>query len=525
MRVPRGLMVCWIAAALAVGFAGTSAAAERAKPQRAGDTVDVEIKIVPFYAVDAEGNPVFDLKPEEVELKVGGKVVPTDTFDSYSMEPTAPKEASVPSRHVLFLFDAAFSSPRGLQAAQRTAEGLVKQVPAGDRLYLLTNDTRTGFEQKLGPVHANPKGKDQLLRAIRGITPNVQANDLDIKEDMGPTAIGSGKRDNVDKPSSQVAYLWDLAEGHMRSEYQSIAFDLADSLERLAAEMARISGPKLLLVFSQGVDDRLYFAGDDGFAVGSTDAIQMDSRRLTPMLGKFQGPLRALMDSGTQTVFVNGDPRSFNAASPLRHMATETGALYFEGNNIAEIGKRVAASTAAYYEAGVYLGADFPARAAVEVAVRRPGVKAWAPAGMRVRDVYSNLSATEKRRLVVDLVAAGPEAKGRSQVRLQVADLGGQVLSRPDAKKRQLRYQAAWPPEVSGRKMDMYNVALAPARRGKEPEVLRFDHWADAQPGVETFEVAIEKKDDLVWGLVAVDPETGRAWVRRLHLQGEKAKR
>ena len=36
-----------------------------------GETIDVEIKIVPFYAVDDKGRPVHDLRPEEVELRIG----------------------------------------------------------------------------------------------------------------------------------------------------------------------------------------------------------------------------------------------------------------------------------------------------------------------------------------------------------------------------------------------------------------------------------------------------------------------
>ncbi len=52
----------------------------------AGDTVNVEVKIVPFYAADAQGNPVYDLRPEEIELRVGGAPVPIESFDRYAIQ-------------------------------------------------------------------------------------------------------------------------------------------------------------------------------------------------------------------------------------------------------------------------------------------------------------------------------------------------------------------------------------------------------------------------------------------------------
>ena len=86
------------------------------EPRRGGgETVDVEIKMIPFYAVDAQGQPVYDLRPDEVELRVGGKPVPLDTLDGYPMTAASPegapsKRVAPPSRRVVFQFDTAFSS-------------------------------------------------------------------------------------------------------------------------------------------------------------------------------------------------------------------------------------------------------------------------------------------------------------------------------------------------------------------------------------------------------------------------------
>ena len=50
-------------------------------PSAGGETVEVDIRIVPFCAVDAAGKPISDLRQDEVELRIGGRAVAIDTLD------------------------------------------------------------------------------------------------------------------------------------------------------------------------------------------------------------------------------------------------------------------------------------------------------------------------------------------------------------------------------------------------------------------------------------------------------------
>ncbi|HWN41973.1 MAG TPA: hypothetical protein VNW71_07100, partial [Thermoanaerobaculia bacterium] len=112
-----------------------------------GDTVNVEIKIVPFYAVDEQGKPVLDLKQEEIEVRIDGKPVPIDTFDAFAKtgetttisnegSPETPASAPAPTldkpqkaarRHVVLFFDMAFSNIRGFESGRKFAEKMVKE--------------------------------------------------------------------------------------------------------------------------------------------------------------------------------------------------------------------------------------------------------------------------------------------------------------------------------------------------------------------------------------------------------------
>jgi hypothetical protein len=281
--------------------AAVVAAPRRTAPKPAGDTVDVEIKIIPFYAVDAEGKPVWDLQSNEVELRVGGKPVSIDTFDAPAAPGGAERNGSnglrPASRHVIFLIDSAFTSPAGFRNSIHVARKLVEEVPAGDRLSLLAHSVARGLEKTLGPLPADRPGKARFLDALAKLTPEVRRLNVDPGADMPPLMLVQ-RRGEV--PPSQWSWQSDSMRDSGRSEYMAVARELAGSLDATAAELRRQRGAKLFLVFWQGLDPGLYFTGDmggsfvgEGYAVGK--------QRTSGLLLPFEGPLQALGDSGTMT--------------------------------------------------------------------------------------------------------------------------------------------------------------------------------------------------------------------------------
>ncbi len=529
-------------AALALAGVLILAAAARgeapAPPPRltSAETVNVEVKIVPFYAVDAEGNPVYDLRADEIELRTEGAPVTVESLDRYVIQAgRAGAEASpltpTPSRTVFFLFDLTFSTPNGFNTDKRLAANLVKSWPGGDRLFLVAHGTRGGLEKRLGPVPPDAEGKKELLAAIEALQPEIRRVELqdDPKIDYGPPSerAGHGKFSGS-APGSQMAAAYDGIQGTVRNEYHNVARDLASSLGDFAAELRRINGPKLLMLFSQGLDNDLYFLGSSGFKVGSDDSVEVDSRRAPPLVDRFRGPLAALAESGAVALFVNTDrsPEA-DADAVLRHMAQTTGGLYLEGRDSRDLEKRIAGSTTAYYEAAFRPAAPLLQRdsAAVQVVVRRPGVRVWAPAAVRTRESYSGLNDFEKRRMVIDLLAGGPTAqRAHSPVRLSVQTLAGRVIGQAVSGRPGLRFEATWPEELASRKLDVYNVLFAPPSPEGKGKVLRFDRReavAAAERGA--LETALEGDGSLVWGIVAVDPETQQAWLSRLVLAPQKA--
>jgi hypothetical protein len=507
------------------------------EPRRAGgETVDVEIKMIPFYALDAQGKPVYDLKRDEVELRVGGKPVALDTLDGYPMTAAEPpqgaqapgKAAAPPARHVFFFFDSAFSSATSFRNARLVADKLLGEVPARDRLYLLTHSAARGLEKKLGPTRADEPGKEKLRSEIAKLLPEVNRLSTDEGAGLPPVIQGKGGGRQADVPTSQFMGEINSMQGFARSEYEGVARQLAESLDAAAVDLRRLPGPKLLVIFWQGLDPELFFQGDMGMKPGTRASTSMGGQRFSGLMKHFTEPLRALADSGTMTVLVNAaapQQRGADNDGPLRQMAQTVGGYFATGGDPQEVERQVATATSAYYEAGFYVrGPRQASREPVEVVGHRPGVRAWAPATLKVRETYDGLTALEKRLLVLDLVAGGPEAqRARSAVRLDLRNLDGKVLGRPDADGgRRLRYVAAWPADLAKKELDVYNVTLAPpGPKENVPKVLQYDSRERGRPDATPLETALGKSDQVIWGIVAVEPGTGRAWYRRLELKGQ----
>jgi hypothetical protein len=463
---------------------------------------------------------------------VGGAPVPVESFDRYVIQGGRASAAAspltpAPSRSVFFLFDQTFSSPTGFNTDKRLAARMVQSWPGGDRLFLMTYGTGAGIQRKLGPVPPDAEGKRELLAAIEALRPEIRRLELqeDTKDDYGPPSQRAGRGQfSGAAPSDQRASLDDGIQGTVRNEYHSVARGFAGSLGDFASELRRISGPKLLVLFSQGPDSALYFQGSTGYKVGSDESVEVDSRRAPPLVDRFLQPLAALAESGTSLLFVNTDRgQDVDADAALRHMAQTTGGLYVEGRDPQSLEKRIAGSTTAYYEASFHPAAPLLERdsAAVEVVVRRPGVRAWAPAAVRTRESYQALSALQKRRLVIDLLSGGPAAqRAHSPVRLSVQPLPGRVVSQAAFGRPGLRFEAAWPADLATRRLDVYNVLFAPPTEGKKGKVLRFDaREALVAADRAAFDTVVEGDSSLVWGIVAVDPETQETWLGRLALR------
>jgi hypothetical protein len=334
-------------------------------------------------------------------------------------------------------------------------------------------------------------------------------------------------------PAAQNSALYMAVRTNSDAQLENNAVRLAESFQVLAEQFQRINEPKLMVFLSQGINNRLYWEGSDiALQFSTAPFAHINSKQFRGLHTLYEKPLQQLADTGTLSLFVNLDDKSRGAGvddSSMQHMARMSGGLYLGDVDPAVTNQRVASSTGAYYEAGFYLGdaGTRPSRSKVEVLVKRPGVRTWSAGTIKARETWRGLSENARRLLIVDLVEGDAEAqRARSSVRLDLRNLPGNVLGRSNAGKTMLRYEVGWPQELAGRKIDLYNVVIEPTRQAGSPNILRFDKQGTQVDGtVRNIDVEVPEKATFVWGIVAVEPATGKTWYRRFHLQGKQAQK
>ncbi|MCS7313725.1 MAG: hypothetical protein NZ742_12560, partial [Acidobacteria bacterium] len=348
-------------AALACWFGTVGLLWSQAPPTPRGEeTVEVHLQVIPFYAVDESGQPVLDLKPEEVQVFVDGKPYPIGHLDRYAFiqgmnsddsgglvdrggdpagasqslsDSTGKPQAGLnPSRrHVLLLFDLAFSSPRGFRISREVSLQTCERVLDSDLVYLLVFSGMKGLKRLWGPVSGRSRVCD-LLRTSLGLKWGVQrapSPDMDFSVEEGR---------NVEDVVSSAAELEDFvreAQTFSQWTYRNVAQRLAATFKQLAASLRPVQGPKLLIYFSQGVRNDIYFAAayaepvEQPIVPGQFPQLYGQDDRLGSSFfqREFEEAIRALAEAGVMVMVVNPEGYLMGADAPssgensLRHMA------------------------------------------------------------------------------------------------------------------------------------------------------------------------------------------------------------
>jgi len=135
--------------------------------------VQVSAQVVPIFAVDSKGNPVYDLKEEEILLYVNRKPYKILQFMNYQLEEeTEALEKKgetkreiirkVPERVNFIILDGISNSMSGVRNTKRLAVGIVKSGSPGDSFVILKASPRTGLKYVIGPE----KNKTKLTSGI-----------------------------------------------------------------------------------------------------------------------------------------------------------------------------------------------------------------------------------------------------------------------------------------------------------------------------------------------------------------------
>lgn len=310
------------------------------------DYVKVQARAVPVYAMDNSGNPVTDLKPEEIAFYVNGKKIQLDLFVRRGFESeissriqAAPAELkpAISERIVFLIIEPGKLELRNLNRLKEILKGLVMQGKAGDKFVILTFEGAGNIHVIAGP------------------------------EKAGEELIGK------------------IDEFKMPIIFQFRGYDTLEYMFHLFPQ------PKVVYLFLRG------------------EKIRMQPRSNISNVSSTQ-PLTDLLRKASAPVFtINlNDFSTPSQQILLKNVAEENGGRYLGSNKIPELIETIRRQENAYYEAIFDLSKVPEAkRYHVEINCLRPGVRIQTLTVISKTKEYSELSRFEKELLAADILSGG----------------------------------------------------------------------------------------------------------------------
>ena len=502
--------------------------------------VDVNVKMLPVFAVDAQGNPVFDLEKKDMVLYVNGEPRDITYFKRYDFETNTiekDKENSIPEekeRVVFIILDTMFNSITGFRRSKIIASDIVKQGKPGDQFIIFEDTIFGGLKHIAGPSGS----RKNLIKKIEKMKRPIEkwATQLFSTRDL---------LNNIDFSIETEERLeteqWrDLRNSQLDSEamrYRHQAEHFCRVLSQFKYILKTISKPKLVFLISEGMADGAFKMNLQGKytpvdpVVPESDA-ELRRRKFETILVKTEKNvlqenqvysnslfrylneiIKSINYGGSVIHTINpGRPNDTNDAGvsgemSLRYLADESGGSYFIGSNTQDIVKRIEKSVSAYYEMVFYTDAGSRSNGMndnlqVELSCKREGVKVYTTGHAENSRIYRDMDPVQKKMFALNVVTGGSWSRNL-----------GKVMRIPyrremdDQKEKNDSYtlDVPLPNQMKNKKLDIFLIQRDPQtnrvdmslvnRAAKNWVKITIKNKTNESEGLEQFFVIIEPLD------------------------------
>lgn len=483
--------------------------------------VSVTRKLIPVLAYDSQGQPVPDLKKEDLTLFVNGKPVKIDslekvqfTYDRHSTKTIREKkmvQAPVQKRIIFLVVDTMFNSFYGVKNSKKIARDLIDNDPVNSQFVILHNTLYGGLKLLGGPE----TDRQTLKKMLRKISHNPEYNPMATGSDISIRS-GSGYRSNSYSAQER------RAERKHEKEKMKIFVSV---MSRLKYTLEAISGPKLVFLISRGLPEILFIdeyvhvpnhviydssvlqtlqkLGKEINAGGSIlytiypGRLEMDIQAPGSGGGGGKGGGIAADSEGTlDNMFIPITRES--GIESLKLMAAASGGRLFEAYTD-KIVKEIHTSTAAFYELAYSPPKGKTSR--IKITSSRRGVRVNTLAQTETYKSYKNMEPVRKKVFAMNAVL------GRSWVK-DAGQLQRASYTWKDWQKKMIDVHL--PITAAGRPVDIYLIRFD--RDFKNPKITLKHKKAAA---VETLTVDKYKADSHYYFLV-VEPDPVNCYYNRI---------
>lgn len=401
--------------------------------------VSVKAQIVPVFAVDAEGNPVYDLKESEIELYVNDKSAKLAAFISYTVEETERftterKEAlnvkpKSPERLIFIIIDSILGNKSTLDKSRDIARGLIEQSSPGDAFIIIESNNVNGFYHVAGPS----KDKQELYKALQNIVDRFKRRRLIPPPEPKPDAYADLKKWEMDM-ELHGNELADVSREQDQYKKDIITFSFA--LKQLKHALKTTTLPKSVFLFSSG----LAHEGLGGSQVTYCTFLEDAAKAIN-----YGGAMFYLVNPETQ--------HSRSAATTLKFMSDSVGGEFITGDETPKMVQKIKKSTSAYYEVAFY--PEDKQRNKVSLKCKRDGVRLTTINFSEQGIPYREMGDMQKKLFALNIITGGSWSR-------MVGKVTQTRYKKIKSKSRDKNIELKIPAELRDRKNDIFVLNVDP---------------------------------------------------------------
>jgi VWFA-related protein len=444
-------------------------------PQQEHEPIKHEVAVtrmlIPVFAYDAKGNPIDDLKKEDLQLYVSGKKVDISSFNqvrfAYDKEigKTVKVKQAAPAeqeRIIFLVVDSMFNSFYGLKNARRIIKKLLDSDSFDSQFVIMENSLFGGLKLIGGP-EADKKKLNKFLKKISRIP---EQNAIRDKDDI--TSNSPFERSYAGRNLRKVTD--DIERKHAKEKVKFFC----DFLAQLKYSLEAIDQPKMVFLISEGLPEILFFEANPhlkGHINYDTSPI-MNIKRLvkeindggTLLYAIYPGRVKVIQDQISSSSAGKGsmDTGEYDyglddvnipivrdsGIESLKAISVGSGGRLFDGNT-EQIVKEIQRMTSAYYE----LTFSPPTRSGetmrIRIKCKRDGVKIDTLArAVRGKD-YAAMETVRKKVFALNVVLERSWA-------LSMAEVHKADFQWLDQEKRII--EVMLPDNLKGREVDIFQV-------------------------------------------------------------------
>jgi VWFA-related protein len=463
--------------------------------------VNVDAQLVPIFAVDKDGNPVYDLAQGDFELYADGKLTEIISFNYYKIEssektpgktgetqetqPLAPppvQPEKSPERLNFIIIDSIASNRTVLKPAIEMVKRIIDNASPGDGFVLLESRNDRGIDYLIGPE----KDKTKLFGVLNHIENSFLARQTNIARSDVKELLTAGYNNNryktIDGKMEAAAINFGVAMRIAETEKKQYTNDIrifSDSIQQLKYALKTIPLPKTFFLISAGplgVERSAWTMSTYKHLIKAAEAINLGGSMLYII-----NPIAA---------------NSLSERNAFKFMSDSVNGKFIYGQDFDKVVEQVKKSTSAYYELAFYSNKKPDHVSNIKVKCKRDNVSLVSIGYSEKSRPYRKMNTTEKELFALSVINRG----SWSRIVAKVGRLPYTKINKTESKKEPNIIQLDIPPFMRNRKADVFIIHMDPKTLEAD-----FEFQQKLMTDTETIEVQPRKKRDAYF--VIIEPK------------------